>query len=96
MAKRFQSKIFKGLIEYNTENNLGYSNEQLEQLSWSGMTESKALKNYISRLAKKNMTTTEEEYKKWYNSVSQIKFKETIEEKKEEPEINTDSDSTQN
>ena len=56
-----QASVLAGLIEYNSTYNLGYSNEDLEILSWSGLQESIEYYDYIERRALKNNRTFDEE-----------------------------------
>ncbi len=56
-----QSSVLSGLIEYNSTYNLGYSTEELEILSWSGLEESKEYKDFIEHRATINNRTFEEE-----------------------------------
>ena len=56
-----QSSVLSGLIEYNSTYNLGYSTEELEILSWSGLEESEEYKGFIERRATINKRTFEEE-----------------------------------
>ncbi|MBA3706159.1 MAG: RHS repeat-associated core domain-containing protein, partial [Bacteroidetes bacterium] len=66
------NKLVAALIEYNTENKLGYTKEQLTALAWQGVEDSAAFKTYLNDLAKKNKTTYEEEYKKWDELTSEL------------------------
>jgi len=89
---KYQSTLLKGLKEYNTDNKLGYSDDQLTQLSWAGIHESKGFKSYITGLSKANGTTYDEEYSKWNKAVQDLQWKETKrEEKKETPTATPDS-----
>jgi hypothetical protein len=58
-----QASVLAGLMEYNSTYNLGYSNEDLEILSWSGLQKSSEYKNYIEGRAERNNRTFEEEDK---------------------------------
>jgi RHS repeat-associated protein len=90
-----QSYILNGLIEYNLDNKLGYTLEQLTQLSWQGMSNSVGFKKYLDELALKNGTTYDEEYAKWYNAVQEMSYKvvdkkEIVKDEKEEPTESND------
>jgi hypothetical protein len=56
-----REKVLLGLIEYNETNNLGYSNDDLEILSWCGLTQSKDFTEYINSQAEKNGNSKEKE-----------------------------------
>jgi RHS repeat-associated protein len=56
-----QASVLEGLIEYNSTYKLGYTNEELEILSWSGMQESEGYKEFIEHRAKMNGRTFDEE-----------------------------------
>ena len=56
-----QASVLAGLIEYNSTYELGYTNEELEILSWSGLQESEGYKEYIKRRATMNNRTFDEE-----------------------------------
>ncbi len=56
-----QASVLAGLIEYNSTFNLGYSNEDLEILSWSGLQESVEYCDFIEHRAEKNNRTFDEE-----------------------------------
>ncbi len=90
-------KIYNGLVEYSRENNLGFSDIQIEHMSWIGLTESNAFKKYITDFSTSNNTTFEEEYAKWYNSVEELKYTVTKVEKNDSTQPqneNTEQDST--
>jgi RHS repeat-associated protein len=53
--------VLRGLIEYNKTNELWYSNDDLETLSWCGLTESKEFKEFINRRSNKNNRSYDEE-----------------------------------
>ncbi len=80
LFSNYQKMMYEGLKEYRDLNNLGYSNEQLTQLSWSGVSNSKAFKKYIKDLSIDKGTEYDEELKNWKHSVNQIQWK--IKEKK--------------
>ncbi len=56
-----REKVLLGLIEYNETNNLGYSNDDLEILSWCGLTKSNEFKEYINSQSRKNGNSEEKE-----------------------------------
>ena len=56
-----QASVFSGLKEYNSAFNLGYSDEDLEILSWSGLQESEEYHDFIKSRAKENNRTFDEE-----------------------------------
>ncbi len=51
---KYHNDFLKALTEYNTDNNLGYSDQQLLDLSWQGTEKSKQFQSYIDNLAKEN------------------------------------------
>jgi hypothetical protein len=77
-----RNTLLTALKEYNTDNNLGYTPEQLDMLSWEGLHQSNAFKTHINDQAKVNGTTYEDEYKKWANEIDKIAWKETKKEEK--------------
>jgi hypothetical protein len=78
----YQSTMLSALKEYNTDNKLGFSDSQIEALSWEGAQKSDAFKTYINGIAEKNGTTYDQEYKNWYNTIEQMGWKETKKEEK--------------
>ncbi|RFM29277.1 hypothetical protein DXN04_33570 [Chitinophaga silvisoli] len=93
---QYQAMLLSALKEYNQENKLGYTDEQLTQLSWTGIIESKAFKKYITDLSVKNNTTYKEEYSKWYKGQEAVNYKEVTKsaeqtEKKDEKKSETDA-----
>ena len=56
-----QSSVLAGLIEYNSTYELGYSTEELEILSWSGIEKSEEYKGFIEHRAAMNNRTFDEE-----------------------------------
>jgi len=91
---KYRIMSLEALKEYRDDNKLSYTNDQLEIISWYGLTDSKAFDKYINDLAAKNKTTYDEEYGKWYNAVTELQWEEKKEEKKEEPK--NESDTTEN
>ena len=78
----YQKNVFSALVEYNTDNKLGYSSEDLEAISWGGATDSKAFHNYINDRAAKNGTTYRDEYNNWIITVNRVEYKKAENEKK--------------
>ena len=73
-----QASLLAGLIEYNSTYNLGYSNEDLEFLSWSGLQKSEEYRTYISNRAKLNKRTFEEEDSYVQSRITIINFTTNI------------------
>ena len=73
---KHQKVILEGLKEYNIDNDLGYKDEQLIQLSWEGMEKSSGFKDYINGKVVEKGTSYEEEFSNWQQSVSSIVWKE--------------------
>jgi RHS repeat-associated protein len=67
-----QAAVLTGLIEYNQSNNLGYSPEQLETISWSGCQESPEFDQYIRKKANDNHKTYEKQLEDWNTEVKAI------------------------
>ena len=65
-----REKVLLGLIEYNNTNNLGYSNNDLEILSWCGLTKSNEFKEYISNQSGKSGKSEEEEIQTFNNRLN--------------------------
>lgn len=73
----YHNDFLKALKEYNTDNNLGYSDQQLLDLSWQGTEKSKQFKSYIDNLAKENNSTYEAEYKNFKTRLQEIIWQKT-------------------
>ena len=63
------------LKDYNEQNNLGYTDAQLDDLFWQGTTRSKQFNAHFAELAKANGTTKQEEIDKWSARISAIAYK---------------------
>jgi|GEM_PF-3037460 len=70
----YQKDVYNALTEYNKDNKLGYSDEDIEAISWGGAFDSDAFKSYINNLAKKNGTTYDEEYRKWDKTIDRVEY----------------------
>ncbi|WP_072362394.1 RHS repeat-associated core domain-containing protein [Chitinophaga sancti] len=68
--------LVDGLKEYNTKYKLGYSDEDLEVLSWQGLEASDGYKNLIQGFADKNKTTVKEEGEKFKDKMFKLSWKE--------------------
>jgi len=81
----YQSMIFDALKEYSTTNNMGFTDEQLIDLSYSGLPENnKQLHSYIQEFADKNGTNYQAEKEAFDKRVSDMVWeKNKIEEKEE-------------
>ena len=73
-----QASVLAGLMEYNSTYNLGYSNEDLEFLSWGGLQKSEEYRNYINNRAILNERTFEEEDTYVQSRITLIKFTTNI------------------
>ena len=72
-----QQAVFDGLIEYRDLHKLPYSNENLEAISWSGLSKSPEFEIYIQKQAEKNKRTYDEQYISWQIEVEAIcRFRE--------------------
>ncbi len=78
----YRGSLLTALKEYNTDSKLGFTDGQLEALSWEGIHKSSAFKTYLTDLSTKNGTTYDEEYNKWNTTISSIAWKETKKEEK--------------
>jgi RHS repeat-associated protein len=78
----YRNTLVTALKEYNTDNKLGFTDEQLDMLSWEGIHKSKAFKTHLQDLAKKNGTTYDAEYNKWNAEITKIAWKQTKKEEK--------------
>lgn len=74
LFNEYRSQIVEGLRDYNQQNNLGYTDAQLEDLSWVGTTASKQFGSHFEELAQKNGTTKEEEITQWRQRVSAVYY----------------------
>jgi len=72
--ENYASVIKNALMEYNDERKLGYSEEELDALSWEGSHKSAAFKGYINDKMKKNNTSYDTEYNKWKKQVEDIRY----------------------
>ena len=78
----YHDTYLNALKEYNQDNNLGYTDQQLNDLVWEGSHKSKQFKDYIQKLSKANGNTYEEELKSYNERVSKIIWKERKNEEK--------------
>ena len=69
---QFRTMMIESLTEYVKSNNLNYTGENIDDLSWHGLGESKLFKEHFAELAAKNGTTSEFEVKAWQKRVSDI------------------------
>jgi hypothetical protein len=67
-----QQAVLDGLIEYRDLHHLPYSNENLEAISWSGLSKSPEFEIYIQRQAENNNRTYNEQYIHWQIEVEAI------------------------
>lgn len=72
----YHTTYLDALKEYNRDNNLDYTDQQLNDLSWEGSKKSKQFRNYIEKNAKTNGTTYEEELKSYNNRVNEVIWNE--------------------
>ena len=78
----YHDTYLNALKEYNQDNNLGYTDQQLNDLVWEGSYKSKQFKDYIQKLSKANGNTYEEELKSHNERISKIIWKERKNEEK--------------
>ena len=78
----YHDTYLNALKEYNQDNNLGYTDLQLNDLVWEGSKGSKQFKEYIQKLSKANGNTYEEELKSHNERISKIIWKERKNEEK--------------
>lgn len=78
----YHDTYLNALKEYNQDNNLGYTDQQLNDLVWEGSHKSKQFKDYVQKLSKANGNTYEEELKSYNERVSKIIWKERKNEEK--------------
>ena len=71
--------LLNGLKEYNSTNNLGYSDTDLETISWSGLENSKEFDSYIQNIAKQNGTTSATERRNHALKMDKLIYVEPIE-----------------
>lgn len=69
-----QASVLAGLLEYNSAYNLGYSNEDLEILSWSGLQDSAEYTDFIKHRAETNNRSYEEEDSYVKSRITSITF----------------------
>ena len=70
----YHDTMVSALSEYNTANNLGYNDSQINELAYVGTSNSKQFKSYIQDLADKNGTSYEDEVKSYDMRVSNISY----------------------
>ena len=74
----YHTMLFDALVEYNNTNNLGYTNEQLIDLSYSGIPqENSQFISYIQGFANKNKTSYETELDAFTSRVSKMIWKKS-------------------
>lgn len=71
---QYRSKIVAGLKEYNDENKLGYSDEQLDALAYKGTENSQQFSEYIQGRADKNKTTYDDELYNWNRTTQELNW----------------------
>ncbi|MCL2598065.1 MAG: hypothetical protein FWD66_10555, partial [Paludibacter sp.] len=78
----YRTLMFDALTEYNNTNKMGFTSEQLTDLSYSGLpSDNKQFQSYIQGLADKNGTTPEVEKDAFDKRVSSMIWKDKSEEK---------------
>lgn len=80
------------LKEYNTDNKLGFTDDQLNELAYLGTIGSSQFKSYIQGIADKNVTKYDDELNAFNNRISDLEYKLV---KTEKVEKKTESDSTE-
>jgi hypothetical protein len=78
----YREKMVSTLKEYNNDNNLGYTDDQLNEVAFTGTRESSQFKTYIQGLADKNGTSYADELTAFSSRVSSIVYKTTNSEDK--------------
>jgi hypothetical protein len=70
---KYQNIMFDALKEYSTANNMGFTNDQLTDLSYSGLPENNSqFQNYIQGLADKNGTSYDTEKAAFISRISDM------------------------
>lgn len=69
-----RESVLKGLIEYNNTNNLGYSKEDLEIISWIGLEKSDEFKEYIKQKSENSGRTLDEEKQSFENNLNMLRI----------------------
>ncbi|MBK7817912.1 MAG: hypothetical protein IPJ60_10455 [Sphingobacteriaceae bacterium] len=77
-----QRQTFTGLKEYSDENKLGYSDEDLENLSWTGIENSTAFDDMIKDKSTKSGLSMQEEFKKYETHKEKLKYEKAPNQKK--------------
>jgi len=72
----YQKTLLEGLKEYNTDHKLGYTIEELTQISWEGLEDSSGFADYINGIAKEKGTTYDVEFANWKKAISNLVWKE--------------------
>jgi hypothetical protein len=67
--------LVSGLTEYNKDNNLGYTDEQIQDLSWAGLGKSDDFKKFIEGKTTVSGKTYDEEYSLWCYRVEDLQYK---------------------
>lgn len=78
----YRSMMLEALTEYNTDNKLGYTADQLNEFSYLGTQSSKQFKSYIQGLADKNGTDYDTELSGFNKRTSEMEWKQTKKEEK--------------
>ncbi len=68
--------IVRALKEYAAQNNLSYTEAQLDDLAWYGTEESEQFKAHFAQLATENQTTPQQEIAKWRERSSKLRHKQ--------------------
>jgi RHS repeat-associated protein len=88
----YRSMMVDALKEYNTDNKLGFTDDQLNELAYLGTKGSSQFKSYIQGIADKNVTKYDDELNAFNKRISDLEYKLV---KTEKVEKKTESDSTE-
>jgi RHS repeat-associated protein len=72
---KYRDLLVSGLNEYNKDNNLGYTDEQIQDLSWVGLGKSDDFKKFIEGKMTVSGKTYDEEYSLWFYRVEDLQYK---------------------
>ncbi|SMP22534.1 DUF6443 domain-containing protein [Chryseobacterium profundimaris] len=79
---KYRDKIVGALKEYNKDNNLNYTDTQLNELAFSGLDNTKEFKAYINTLVRQNNSTYQTELDNYNTRMTELEWTKTEKQKK--------------
>lgn len=67
-----RATLLAGLKEHNETHSLGYSESDLEIISWSGLTKSKEFDSYLQERSNKSGNSKDQEFRNWKIEITKL------------------------